>query len=447
MYRYHIYEQLKKFASADKNFHVPGHKGKGEFAKMFPAAKFDVTELSYSDNLFCPQAVIAAAQKDLAEITGAEKSYILTDGSTCGIFSMLYVLKKRGGKVIIPRNSHQSVWNACKILGLEPLPVRGKICEGVLLPPDCGEVERALDGADDIAGMLALSPDYYGNIAPIEEYKQILGRRGKLLCVDGAHGAHLFNEGENGAYSGRYADMRVDGAHKSLSVLTQGALLSVYAAPLIADAEEALSVFRTTSPSYPIMASVEYGFKYLSNNPQAYFNAKAAAEEYKNNAKELCFYPSEDWTKLVWDLKPAGICADKALCELEKAGIYAELSDGRYIIFYLSPSTNASSLKKLLKAQKQVISLAKLADTYFERSALPETLRVCGYLAAAAAPCEAVELSAAEGRVCAVNAGVTPPCIPVICAGERISREVIQVLTNAKNTFGLTDGKVWAVKQ
>ena len=55
------------------SFHTPGHKING----------FDITELSYSDNLSCPKGCILEAERDVAEILGAEKSFILTDGSTC----------------------------------------------------------------------------------------------------------------------------------------------------------------------------------------------------------------------------------------------------------------------------------------------------------------------------------------------------------------------------
>ena len=174
MYSYRIYNQLKKYAKADKSFHVPGHKGLGEFAKKFPIARLDITELSYSDNLFCPNGVIASAQRDIAKILGAKRSFILTDGSTCGVLSMLYVLKKHGGKVIIPRNCHTSVWNACRLFNIEPLIASGKTVNGVLLPPEPKIIENILNSEKDVAGMVALSPDYYGNTAPLAEYKQIL---------------------------------------------------------------------------------------------------------------------------------------------------------------------------------------------------------------------------------------------------------------------------------
>ena len=446
MYYYRIYEQLKRYARADKSFHVPGHKGRGELDRLLPVAAFDITELGYSDNLFCPSGIIAEAQKDIAEITGARKSYILTDGSTCGVLSMLYVLKKHGGKVIVPRNCHTSVWNACRLLGLEPIILNGKTAEDVLLPPEPEAVEDVLNKQTDVAGMLALSPDYYGNIAPLAEYAAILKRHGKLLFVDGAHGAHLAFERENGAYAGVYADIWVDGAHKSLPTLTQGAVISVNNAKLIAELEEALSIFRTTSPSYPVMASVEYGIKYTANYLQLTESAKTAVKAFKDNARGLDFYPADDWTKLVWDLKPLGICADKAYSALENRGIYAELSDGRYIIFYLSPQTTADGLKTLYGEINDVLCSENLAGTYEERAVLPENKRACGYLQATESERELVPLKWAKGRVCAVNAGLTPPCIPVICAGEIVSDSAICALANAKNTFGLTDGRAWVVK-
>ena len=62
MYNYLIYNQLKNYAKADKSFHMPGHKARGDFKSKFAVAPLDITELSYSDNLLCPKGVIAQAQ-------------------------------------------------------------------------------------------------------------------------------------------------------------------------------------------------------------------------------------------------------------------------------------------------------------------------------------------------------------------------------------------------
>lgn len=92
--------------------------------------------------------------------------------------------------------------------------------------------------------------------------------------VDGAHGAYLkFDADARGLYAGECAHIWVDGSHKTMPTLTQGALLNVNDESLLADAAEGLNMFRTTSPSYPIMASIEYGVKYMEENGAALIDA------------------------------------------------------------------------------------------------------------------------------------------------------------------------------
>lgn len=445
MYEYIIYNQLKKCAGIDKAFHMPGHKARGEFYRRFPVADIDVTELGYSDNLACPQGIIAAAQKDIAEILGAKRSYIVTDGSTCGVMAMLYAASRRGNKVIVPRNCHQSVWNACRLLGLEPVVVQGKVENGVICPPDPDVIARLIVNDSTIAGLIVTSPDYYGNIAPLREYADITTRNNRLLIVDGAHGAHLAFEEERSGYAGVYASMWVDGAHKTLCTLTQGAVVSINDPTLAEDLEEGLSIFRTTSPSYPIMASVEFGIKYLFNEPQPLLRAKEAVKTLR--AGDLPLYPSADWTKVAVDFGSAGISADLAAAALEKKKVYCEFSDGRYLMFYLSPATTLSDVKKLRSAVKSVLGNKKLAKTYKPRSFAAPSTRTYSFQYALKKPFEWVPLDEAAGRMCAGNAGFAPPCIPVCVAGELITADAVRVLKNSKNTFGLKDGAIKAVKK
>lgn len=446
MYDYLIYKQLKKYRGAVKSFHVPGHKARGEFAKKFPVAALDVTELSYSDNLQCPTGVIAAAQRDIAQILGAKRSYLLTDGSSSGVFTMLYAASRRGNKLIVPRNCHQSVWNACRLFGVEPVVVQGETVEGVLLPPAPERLERLLAGDTSISGIVVTSPDYYGNVAPLGAYAEIVGRYSRLLMVDGAHGSHLAFEPEKQGYAGVYADIWVDGAHKSLPTLTQGAVLSLNNESLISDVEEGLNMFRTTSPSYPVMASVEYGVKVLENNKKILEKAKLAAAEFvQSGAVPLRI--TDDWTKLAVDCKPLGISSDAAAKFLEKRGIYAELSDGRYLVFYLSPMVTAGDLNGLKNLLVRAARNKKLRGTYTQRPAIPAGERTYSYQYALRNPSEWVPLGEAVGRMSARNAGFAPPCIPVIVAGEIISAAQINVLKTAGGTFGVADGKIRVVKR
>lgn len=423
---------------------MPGHKKDERFSKLFPIAFADVTELPWSDNLACPGGVIAAAQRDIAQITGARRAYILTDGSTCGVMTMLYAAAKRGSKVIVPRNSHQSVWNACRILGLEPVIVQGEIKEGIILPPPPEVIEKLVSGDKDISGLMVTSPDYYGNIAPLGDYSSILSKYGRLLFVDGAHGAHLAFGDEKKGYAGVYADIWTDGAHKTLFTLTQGAVLNVNNAELIGDSEEGLGIFRTTSPSYPIMASVEFGYKWLANHPEALIKAQKCANRLKENGR-LTFFPSEDWTKAVLDCKPLNLSADGAAEFLQKRNLYCEFSDGRYILFYLSPATGEKDIKALEGGLKSLIGNKKIAP-YTPREFAPGGSRTYSFQYSLKRPSEWVDLESAAGRMCACNAGITPPCIPVCVAGEIITKGAVRTLKEGK-TFGLNEGKIKVVKQ
>ncbi len=303
------------------SFHTPGHKRAG----------LDITELSYSDCLLSPRGVLKAAQEDIARILGAERSFILTDGSTSGVFSMLWCLKAAGKRsVAAPVFSHPSVWHACEAFGLKVVTVAEETRFGIPLQPTLAAAEKALAAAD---ALLLTSPDYYGNIPALASLSALCRAEGKPLLVDGAHGGHLHFSRER--YAGSYADLWVDGVHKSLPALTQGAVVS--ARREWADAlGEAVVRFRTSSPSYPIMASVEYAVKFPRNQA-----IEEAAEAFKS---QYGCVKNDDWTKV---LVPFGDRCAQAQAYLEAHGVYPEFNDGNYLLFYLSPRTSAGELKKL----------------------------------------------------------------------------------------------------
>ncbi len=448
VYNYEILTQLSRYKGKDRiRLHMPGHKNFPAFRAAFPVAPIDITELSFSDDLSCPSGAIDRAQRDIAEITGAKRAFITTDGSSSGVMAMMYVAAAFGNKIIVPRNSHKSVFNACRLLGTEPVIVQGKEEEGVLTFPEPELLEKLIVNDVNISGAIITSPDYYGNIAPLDRYAEVLRKHGRYLFVDGAHGAHLALEEDRKGYAGVYADMWVDGAHKTLPVLTQGAAVLVANEELSDKAEEAMSVFRATSPSYPVMASVEYGIKYFINNPKLLARAKDAVAAFRAEMEGVTFYPSADWAKVAIDFKPLGIDPSIAQTALEKKGIYAEMNDGRYLLFYLSPVVTAGQLAELRAALIGVMAKKKNKGTFRDRPSIPVAERTYSFIYALRQRAEYVPLREAVGRMCAENAGVTPPCLPVVIAGEMVSPQAAELLSSAKNTFGVRDGKIKVVRR
>lgn len=447
-YKYEILTQLNKVKGKDKNrLHMPGHKNSGDFKSQFPVAAIDFTELDITDDLSCPSSVIKQAQEDIAEILGAKKAYITTDGSSSGVMAMLFVAAAYGNKIIVPRNSHKSVFNACRLLNIEPVIVQGAEENGVLMPPPADLIETLVVNDINISGMIITSPDYYGNIAPLKSYLDVFEKYDRLLFVDGAHGSHLALSENKEGYAGVYADMWVDGAHKSLPVLTQGAIVCVNNEKLLTRAEEAMAIFRTSSPSFPIMASVEYGVKYFINNPKHYTRAFNAVSELKAGLEGITLYPSGDWTKFAVDFKPLGISPYVAEEIFKKKGIYPEFNDGRYILFYLSPSVEPFHINELKNTLLWVCAQKKLQGTYKELPPVPSADRTYSFLYAYRQKTEWLPLKQAVGKMCADNAGVTPPCLPVVIAGEMISEQAVNVLLKAQSTFGIIDGKIKVVKR
>ena len=406
------------------SFHTPGHKN----------AEWDITELSYSDNLSCPNGCIAQAERDIAKRLGAERSFLLTDGSTAGVLAMLYAAKRLGGKTVFAcEESHKSLFNGAKTLGLELLLYPRFYHEKIPYEPTVYELKERFGGLLERADVLFItSPDYYGNVADLTELGKYCKKNGKLLLIDGAHGGHL--RFEKKLHASAVADMWVDGVHKSLPAFTQGAVVSAKNEKIAEVLSEGVDVFRTTSPSYPIMASVEYAVKYPRN--EALENAVKAYQE-----SEPRVYRNQDWTKLC---VAVGKRAFEAERELQADGFYPEFCDGHSLMFYLSPALKFSAWKKLKERLKKLFTKYPLEREEMERNSIQ---RVPAYAVFEKEALEWVDLDEACGRVCAGNCGLFPPCTPLIRAGDIITEEKLALLQRADNTFGLQGHKIAVLKE
>ena len=399
--RCHILKMLRSQKRPHISFHTPGHKRAGA----------DITELPYSDNLLSPRGVIARAEEDVARIAGAERAFLLTDGSTSGVHAMLLALREAGiTRVAYPAFSHKSVKDGCCLFGLKGVEIASSRTP-YPRQPSLDAIEAALEGAE---ALLLTSPDYYGNFPPLQEAARLCKEQKKPLLLDGAHGAHLHG---TKAYAGNFAQMWVDGAHKSLPALTQGA--AVFAGDEFWAEKLASSVVRcrTTSPSYPILASVEYAYKYPRN-----LTLERAAAALK---RELRAEDNADWTKL---LVAFGTESARAEAFLEARGVYPEFNDGNFLMFYLSPCTKLRELKRLER-------LLKKLPRGEVRIPEPEAGERGGRT-------EWIPLEKAEGRLCAAECGLFPPCVPLLLAGERVSKEAAERLLSANGTFGLREGNI-----
>ena len=84
-----LYETLAGYCQSDiLPMHMPGHKRSHKFQMKNPY-ELDVTEVAGLDNLHQPEGVIRELMDQIAEEYRSEASFLLVNGSTCGILAAI----------------------------------------------------------------------------------------------------------------------------------------------------------------------------------------------------------------------------------------------------------------------------------------------------------------------------------------------------------------------
>ncbi|MEO0828662.1 MAG: aminotransferase class I/II-fold pyridoxal phosphate-dependent enzyme [Cyanobacteria bacterium J06642_9] len=248
-------------------FYTPGHKqGQGASAMLrslvgSTALKADLPELPELDNLFAPEGVIAEAQDLAAAAFGAEQSWFLANGSTCGIEAAVLATCSPGDRILIPRNAHRSVISALVLSGAMPVYLQPAydpdwdLVGGV----DPAAIAMALETHPEIRAVLLVSPTYQGISSDLSAIADIVHAHGIPLLIDAAHGAHFgFHPALPQSALATGADLAVQSTHKTLGALTQAAMVHIQGARIDRDRlSQALQLTQSTSPNYLLLASLD----------------------------------------------------------------------------------------------------------------------------------------------------------------------------------------------
>lgn len=439
-----MYKSISKAVSdfsslSPARFFMPGHKGKYPEKLLDPA--LDITELDFSDNLLNPSGIIAEAQKK-AEACFGGKCFFSTCGSTVPILAALSLFKKK--RILMQRNSHISVYNALDLFDITPDFIPCRVSNGLIAPVGLKDIEAALK--DDISAVVITVPDYYGQTADVGSIYAFLKEKGIILIIDGAHAAHFtaskllppFPEG----------DITVASLHKTLPALTSAAMAVVYNRNLTEKFKCALNKLHTTSPSYLILSSAEYAADYASDSKREkdYSSLFDNINALKKSSRRIKYLDNQDFTRVVADISETGLSGKEGMKILEKHNVYCEFADERRLVFIATPFNSEEDFAKLNKALSE-IEREKHHDNGKEIYLFPKSEFAMPYKAALSAEWEEVELVNAENRISAVNAGIYPPSVPVLLAGEWISRNHIKYIINTgSDTFGISGGKIKVVK-
>lgn len=261
-----LYTALREYTGSDAYpFHMPGHKRQVlEFVNPF---SIDITEIDGFDNLHHPEGILLRAQQRAAELYGADRTYYLVNGSTCGILSAVSAAVDRGGEILLARNSHKAAYHGAYLMGLTtyyvyPQPETEWGINGGILPKD---VDNLLEKHPNIQAVLITSPTYDGIVSDIEGIAEVVHQHSCSLIVDEAHGAHFgFHPYFPESALKKGADVVIHSLHKTLPSLTQTALLHVKGNRVSREKlERFLGIYQSSSPSYVFMAGMDECMGYL----------------------------------------------------------------------------------------------------------------------------------------------------------------------------------------
>lgn len=409
---------LNEYIGKDfSRFHMPGHKGAENFPEYY---KFDVTEVEGTDSLFEASEAIFETEKRFAKIYGSGASLLSAGGSTLCIQAMLATALNPGDKLVIARNCHASAVNTIALLDLEPIWIN---------PRDLKGAEAAFSENPEAKAVYLTSPDYFGVISDIETFAKLAHENGAKLLVDNAHGAHLhFFPTEMHPIS-LGADMCADSLHKSLPVLTGGALLHLKDGALRETAKQKMRLFGSTSPSYLIMLSADKCAEYLETKAKydfAMLNGKVANLRYK--AFEHGLAPKTrnvEPARLTLSVKSTEMTGEEFGRKLREHGIEPEYVNDEWAVLMVSPFNTERDFERVAKFIEETFGNGFSA---FEEKLSEMPAKAMSVRKAVFAETEEIETEKAVGRIAARLDLPCPPCIALAVPGEIIGEKIAELL-------------------
>lgn len=478
----HLFEELRKHSESDiYPYHMPGHKRRPFGMLPGELSRIDITEIDGFDNLHQPEGILDGLQREAAGLYGAEESFYLVNGSTCGILSAVSCALPEGGHILMARNCHRSAYHGIYLRGLRATYLYPPYLEeyGIYDALEPEEVRRALEREPDIGAVLVVSPTYEGRISDIRAIADIVHERGIPLIVDEAHGAHLgLADGfpKNSCQQG--ADLVIHSVHKTLPALTQTALLHVNGQRIDRGLlRRFLRIYQSSSPSYLLMAGIDNALRYVGLQGQEAFGAFRqrfeAMLDRLRGCRHLRFLTDagdrQDTGKLLIATKQSGLTG-KQLYDilLGRYHLQPEMASTGFVLAMFTVNDGEEAYRRMTEALLAIDGALEegMAHTPEKRAEgraaeapgsgeyRPGAGALCGEGAGESAghgrnrgtgrsgaiplakawdmPTEQIALAESEGRYIGEFINLYPPGVPLLVPGERMTGELIGMISEAE---------------
>lgn len=429
-----IFDFINNYIKSDfSRLHMPGHKGAILGKSIYDIAKFDITEITGADELFCSDGIIAESEENTSKLYNSKHTSFSAGGSTLCIQAMIRLVANEGDTIIAARNVHGAFINACALLDITPYFVCPSFNDnffvsGEVLP---SSIEDAIKKCKNAKAVYITSPDYLGCISDVKAIANICNKYKIPLVVDNAHGAHLKFMQEDIHPITLGATICCDSAHKTLPVLTGGAYIHVNKNSSIRkeQVKSAMALFGSTSPSYLILTSLDLNNEYLSTKAKEdFYNLSKTVKFIEQVSREKGFTPISnryDITKLTFDAYQIGFTGEKLYEHFKKNNIEVEYAASRHIVLMLSPQNTKTDINRIVNAIKSINPLPCLLDEPM-KTHIP--IRKTSIRKAVLNQKINISVDDALGRIAAEVKIKCPPGVPIVIPGEIIDEYIQKLL-------------------
>lgn len=451
-----IYEALEAYRKARVvPFDVPGHKqGRGNaMLREFlgeQCLSVDVNSMKPLDNLCHPVSVIKEAEELAADAFGSKHAFFMINGTSSAVQAMVMSVCKKGEKIIMPRNVHRSAINALIISGAIPVYINPGTNKklGIPLGMSIDDVKRAIKENPDAKAVLVNNPTYYGICSNLKEITKIAHENGMYVLVDEAHGTHFYF-GENMPVSAveAGADMAAISMHKTGGSLTQSSFLLLNCDLNVGYVRQIINLTQTTSASYLLMSSLDLARRDLVLHGKEIFHKVVDIAEYARSeinkidgyyafSKELIDGDAVydfDVTKLSIFTRDIGLAGIEVYDLLrDEYGIQIEFGDIANILAIISVGDRNLAIERLISSLSEIKRLhsrdkAGMFDHEYINPEVILTPQEAFYSEKLSMP-----MNESQGKICAEFVMCYPPGIPILAPGEKITKEILDYISYAK---------------
>jgi arginine/lysine/ornithine decarboxylase len=422
---------------------LPAH-GRGqalpeEFKRLLRqrAGVWDLPELAEIGGPLEPEGAVGESQRNSAAAMGADHCWYGVNGATGLLQAALLAMAQPGDAVLMPRNVHRSLIQACVLGDIEPLlynvPYQTK--QGHSAPPNLAWIQKVLADLPNhqrkIKAAVLVHPTYQGYANDPSDIIHALHEQGFSVLVDEAHGSHLaaaidLDLPPSSLHCG--ADLVVHSLHKSAAGLAQTAVLWLKGKRVDRERiERCLGWVQTTSPSALLLASCESALKQLSNPRDKRILADRINEARLIQSRLIQsgvpLIETQDPLRIVLHTGSAGISGIDADAWFMQNGLIAELPEPGTLTFCLGLSKHRNLHSKMSRAWKKLIqsNQNQSAQKDFATPPLPLLAKPDVKLSKAwNAPSKVLTFEQSEGEVASELVCPYPPGIPLLIPGERV---------------------------